>query len=72
MKDALRESEAKLTNRVLEAVSSFEGYSHVMVIGGGAEIIAKAVKDHCSVREERFFKTTHSQFDLVTGMLLIG
>ena len=72
VKDALRESEAKLTNRVLEAVSSFEGYSHVMVIGGGAEIIAKAVKDHCSVREERFFKTTHSQFDLVTGMLLIG
>lgn len=72
VKDALRESEVKLTNRVLEAVSSFEGYSHVMVIGGGAEIIAKAVKDHCSVREERFFKTSHSQFDLVTGMLLIG
>ena len=72
VKDALHESEGKLTNRVLEAVSSFEGYSHVMVIGGGAEIIADAVKKHCGVREERFFKTTDSQFDLVTGMFSIG
>lgn len=72
VKDALWESEAKLTNRVLEAVSSFEGYSHVMVIGGGAEIIAEAIKRHCGVREERFFKTTDSQFDLVTGMFSIG
>jgi plasmid segregation protein ParM len=72
VKDALNESCNRLIHRVISAVSSFEGFTHVMVIGGGAEIIADAVRMHCSVRPERFYKTESSQFDLVLGMLAIG
>lgn len=70
--EAMTSAHSRLVNRVIEAVSRFEGYSHVMVIGGGAELIAEAVKKHCAVREERFYKTSTSQFDLVNGMYLIG
>ncbi|EDS6807033.1 recombinase [Salmonella enterica subsp. enterica serovar Legon] len=70
--DALESAHNRLIKRVIDAVSSFEGYSHVMVIGGGAELIADAVKKHCAVRNERFYKTSSSQFDLVNGMYLIG
>nr|WP_318379267.1 plasmid segregation protein ParM [uncultured Enterobacter sp.] len=69
---ALDESHKRLVNRVTEAVSSFEGYSHVMVIGGGAELIAGAVKQHCGVRADRFFRSEDPQFDLVNGMHAIG
>lgn len=70
--DAMAAAHGRLVNRVIEAVSRFEGYSHVMVIGGGAELISGAVKKHCAVRDERFYKTSSSQFDLVNGMYLIG
>lgn len=72
IKSTLAESEHRLTQRVINAVSSFEGYTHVMVIGGGAEIVAEAVRQHCGIRPERFFKTTSPQFDLVNGMFEIG
>lgn len=72
VKSTLTESENRLTKRVLNAVSSFEGYTHVMVIGGGAEIVAGAVREHCGIRPERFFKTDSPQFDLVNGMFEIG
>lgn len=72
VKATLRESQTRLVNRVTEAISSFEGYSHVMVIGGGAELIAGAVKEHCRVREDRFFRSANPQFDLVNGMHSIG
>lgn len=72
VKEMLHEAESKLINRVLEAIDAFKGYTHVMVIGGGAEIISDAVKQHCAVREDRFFKTETSQFDLVKGMISIG
>ncbi|EOC0003188.1 recombinase [Cronobacter sakazakii] len=70
--DALRSSQQRLVNRVLEAISSFEGYSHVMVIGGGAELIAEAVRKHCGVHEDRFWQSDSPQFDLVNGMYAIG
>ncbi|WP_313107853.1 MULTISPECIES: plasmid segregation protein ParM [Pseudescherichia] len=70
--DTLRDSHSRLVNRVLEAISSFSGYSHVMVIGGGAELIASAVKNYCGVREDRFFRSENPQFDLVNGMHAIG
>lgn len=43
--EAMTSAHSRLVNRVIEAVSRFEGYSHVMVIGGGAELIAEAVKN---------------------------
>lgn len=72
VKSTLTESENRLTKRVLNAVSSFEGYTHVMVIGGGAEIVAGAIREHCGIRPERFFKTDSPQYDLVNGMFEIG
>lgn len=69
---ALKESEQLLTRRVLDVVSTFSGYSHVLVIGGGSEIIVDALRDHCNLRRERFYKSTTSQFDLVNGMFAIG
>ncbi|EDR9399080.1 recombinase [Salmonella enterica subsp. enterica] len=72
VREAIENAHHRLVNRVIEAISRFEGYSHVMVIGGGAELIADHVKKHCGVREERFYKTRSSQFDLVNGMYLIG
>lgn len=72
VKNTLTESENRLTKRVLNAVSSFEGFTHVMVIGGGAEIVAGAIRAHCGIRPERFFKTDSPQYDLVNGMFEIG
>ncbi|MDQ1934397.1 plasmid segregation protein ParM, partial [Cronobacter sakazakii] len=46
--------------------------SHVMVIGGGAELIAGAVRQHCGVHEDRFWQSDNPQFDLVNGMYAIG
>lgn len=62
----------KLINRVLNVIDSFTGFTHVMVIGGGAELISDAVHKHTMIRDDRFYKTETSQFDLVNGMYLIG
>lgn len=72
VKKALADSQNKLVNRVIDAVSQFEGYSHVMIIGGGTPLIHDAVKKHCAIRDERFFISTSSQYDLVNGMYQIG
>ncbi|HGJ5876532.1 MAG TPA: plasmid segregation protein ParM domain-containing protein [Arsenophonus sp.] len=69
---ALNESRHRLIHRVLDAVNIFSGYTHVMVIGGGAEIISETIKSHCVTREDRFFKSNYPQFDLVNGMFSIG
>lgn len=72
VQEALRESHHRLVNRVIDAVKRFDGYSHVMVIGGGAELIAGAVRQFCGVREDRFCLSEDPQFDLVNGMSAIG
>lgn len=72
VKIAVAESCKRLSGRVIDALSSFEGYTHVMVIGGGAELISDDVKNHCKIRADRFFKSESPQFDLVTGMSEIG
>ena len=70
--EAMNEAFRKLEQRVLNTLNEFSGYTHVMVIGGGAELICDAVKKHTQIRDERFFKTNNSQYDLVNGMYLIG
>lgn len=70
--ETLENSEKLLTRRVLDVVSTFSGYTHVLVIGGGSEIIADALRAHCNLRNERFYKSSTSQFDLVNGMFAIG
>lgn len=67
----LNEMEAKkrlLTTRVIDALERFTGYTHVMCVGGGAKLIADAVKDATRVPADRFFTSDDPQFDLVKGM----
>ncbi len=44
--EAMNEALRKLEQRVLNTLNEFSGYTHVMVIGGGAELICDAVKKH--------------------------
>lgn len=69
---ALEDGQKRLINRVLEVLDGFGGYSHALVIGGGAELIGAAVKQYCDLPADRFFKTKTSQYDLVAGMYQIG
>ena len=66
---AISESEASLIRKVLEAIVPFSGYTHVMCVGGGASIIADAVKDATHMPSDRFFVGEQPQLGLVTGML---
>lgn len=70
--EAIRDKEMVLINRVKEAVSVFSGYTHVMIIGGGGEIIADAVKKVTGVSKDRFFFDKNSQLALANGLLAMG
>lgn len=65
----MQEREKTLTNRVIKEVGRFSGFTHVMVVGGGAGIVAEAVKAATGVGEGRFFVSENPQFDLVLGMV---
>ena len=55
--------------RVNDVISRFTDYTHVMCVGGGAEIVAEAVKNLTKVPDERFYLSSSPQFDLVMGMI---
>lgn len=57
--NAMNDEIKKLINRVLNVIDSFTGYTHVMVIGGGAELISDAVQKHTNIRKDRFLKLKH-------------
>jgi plasmid segregation protein ParM len=66
---AIDEKERILTRRVIDALTRFTGYTHVMCVGGGAGLVADAVKNATNVQSGRFFNSKEPQFDLVLGML---
>lgn len=68
----LREKEQQLCRRVQRTIEQFSGYSHVMVIGGGADIIINAVCEATAMPQERVFRTANPQLDLVTGLYQMG
>lgn len=72
VKEVIDGSIARLCTRVVEAISSFKGYSHVMVIGGGAMLVADAIREHVGVRDERFFIADEPQLALVRGLKILG
>lgn len=49
-------------SNVLNRLNEFSGYTHVMVMGSGAELICDAIKN-TQTRDERFFKTNNSQYE---------
>ncbi|HFZ8784601.1 TPA: plasmid segregation protein ParM [Salmonella enterica subsp. enterica serovar Mgulani] len=65
----LHEREKALTHRVTDSVGRFAGFTHVMVVGGGASLVAGAVKQATGVSDDRFFVSDNPQFDLVLGMV---
>lgn len=65
----LRDREKKLQHRVADSVGRFAGFTHVMVVGGGASLVAGAVKKATGVGDNRFFVSDNPQFDLVLGMM---
>lgn len=62
----------RLCKRVNDVISSFKGYSHVIVIGGGAPLVADAIRDHVAIRDDRFFVADEPQYALVRGLKLLG
>lgn len=72
VKKAMTQAISRLQRRVLDVVADFDGYTHIMVIGGGAPLIADAIRDNTSIRQDRFFVSNDPQFDLVAGLKAIG
>ncbi|HII1994563.1 TPA: plasmid segregation protein ParM [Escherichia coli] len=63
----IREKEETLKQRVIRALAGFSGYGRVMVVGGGAEIVAPAIHEACGVNAT-FIADGVPQFALVNGL----
>ncbi len=72
IKHAIHSGIARYRARVLEAIELFKGYTHVAVVGGGACLLADAIRTHVNLREDRFFVAQDPQFALVHGLKAIG
>ena len=72
VKKVINNSIERLTTRVLTAIDSFKGYSHAIVIGGGAPRVADAIRERMGLREDRFVVAEEPQFALVRGLKIIG
>ncbi|MXD47102.1 hypothetical protein FQ011_25620, partial [Escherichia coli] len=59
--------EETLKQRVIRALAGFSGYGRVMVVGGGAEIVAQSVRD-ISGGHALFVADGAPQFSLVNGL----
>lgn len=68
IKETIAEQQQKLITLTLRAVDRFNGYSHVLCVGGGALLVADAIKNHVALPEGRFFVNDDPQFALVRGM----
>ncbi|SQA65435.1 PRTRC system protein D [Yokenella regensburgei] len=72
IKQAIHSGISRYRARVLEAIDRFKGYTHVAVVGGGACLLAEAIRNHVHLREDRFFVAQDPQFALVHGLKAIG
>ncbi|MBC3228950.1 plasmid segregation protein ParM domain-containing protein [Serratia fonticola] len=62
----------RLCVRVIEVIDGFKGYTHVMVTGGGAFLLADAIHDRVNLRDERFYVAEDPQLALVYGLKAMG
>ncbi|HBT4785512.1 TPA: recombinase [Klebsiella variicola subsp. variicola] len=72
VKKEIASSIERLRTRVLNVIGGFKGYSHVIVIGGGAPLVADAIRNYVTIRDDRFFVSDEPQFALVHGLKLLG
>ena len=62
----------RLCARVIEVIDGFKGYTHVMVTGGGAFLLADAIRDRVDLRDDRFHVADDPQLALVYGLKAMG
>ena len=72
VKKAISSSIERLRTRVLDVISDFKGYTHVLVSGGGAPLVADAIREQVNIRDDRFFVADDPQLALVYGLKSIG
>ena len=72
VKKAIAASIDRLRTRVLDVIGDFKGYTHVMVIGGGAPLVVDAIREQVNIRDDRFFVADDPQLALVHGLKAIG
>lgn len=72
IKQAIHNGIERYRARVLETIDRFKGYTHVAVVGGGACLLAEAIRNHVGLREDRFVVAKEPQFALVHGLRAIG
>ncbi|MEG0208814.1 plasmid segregation protein ParM [Hafnia sp.] len=67
----LEEKEETLKQRVKNALSEFTDFTDVLIVGGGAEIVAPAVQEVCG-GHAHVSKSEAPQFALVNGLYILG
>ncbi|CAI0998697.1 StbA protein [Serratia liquefaciens] len=72
IKQAIHNGIARYRARVLDAIDSFKGYTHVAVVGGGTCLLAEAIRNHVGLSEDRFFVAQDPQFALAHGLKASG
>lgn len=61
-----------LTQRVLDVINSFDGYSQIVIVGGGAPLIGDSLRDSLNIDNDRCVVVENPQFALVNGLRTIG
>ena len=63
---------ATLASRVIREVAKLSGYTHILLVGGGAELVADALREHSGFKEERFIVPDNAQLALAFGLEQLG
>lgn len=63
---------ADLMKKISNAITHYSGYSHVALVGGGADPVAPHAAEALGIRKERIFVSDEPQLELVKGMIQLG
>lgn len=66
--DAIATAQQNLATRVIAAVRRFTGFNHVLMVGGGAELVAARVQSALNLSDKRFTIASEPQFALADGL----
>ncbi|VXD05716.1 Plasmid segregation protein ParM [Enterobacterales bacterium 8AC] len=72
VRQAISNGIERLCTRVIEAIDDFKGYTHVTVTGGGAFLLADAIRARVDLRNDRFHVAEDPQLALVYGLKALG
>jgi plasmid segregation protein ParM len=60
---------ASLMNKISNAITHYSGYSHVTIVGGGADPVSAHAAELLGIRKERIFISDEPQLELVKGLI---